>query len=55
MTIVCVGYLGVQISRENFVDILRVIGGLVDEVPEEGFTPGSSIPTGPKELLLWFA
>jgi len=26
-------------SRENFVDNQRAIGRLVDELPEEGFTP----------------
>jgi len=39
MAIVCEGYLGVHVSRENFIDIQRVIRGLVDELPEEGFTP----------------
>ena len=39
MAIVCEGYLGVQVSRESFVDIQRAISGLVDELPEEGFTP----------------
>jgi hypothetical protein len=33
------GYPGIQISRENFADILRAIVQLVDELPEEGFTP----------------
>jgi hypothetical protein len=28
-----------QISRDNFADIQRAIGQLVDELPEEGFTP----------------
>jgi len=32
-------YPGTPISRENFVDIQRAIGRLVDELPEEGFTP----------------
>jgi hypothetical protein len=32
-------YLESQISRENFMDIQRAIGRLVDELPEEGFTP----------------
>jgi hypothetical protein len=39
MAIVCEGYLGVHVSRENFVDIQQVIRGLVNELPEEGFTP----------------
>jgi hypothetical protein len=32
-------YPGIQISKENFADIQRAIGQLVDELPEEGFTP----------------
>jgi hypothetical protein len=32
-------YPGIQISRKNFADIQRAIGQLVDELPEEGFTP----------------
>jgi len=28
-----------QLSKENFIDIQRAIGRLVDELPEEGFTP----------------
>ena len=28
-----------QVSREHFVDIQRAIGRLVDELPDEGFTP----------------
>jgi len=39
MAIVCEGYLGVQISKENFVGIHQAIGGPVDGFPEEGFTP----------------
>ena len=39
MAIVCEGYLGVHVSRENFIDIQRAIPGLVDELPEEEFTP----------------
>jgi len=38
MAIVCDGYPEVQVSKENFVDIQRVIGGFVDELPEQGFT-----------------
>ena len=37
--IVCEGYPGIQISRENFVGIQQVVGGLKDGLPEEGFTP----------------
>jgi hypothetical protein len=32
-------YPGTQISMENFADIQRSIGRLVDELPEEEFTP----------------
>ena len=39
MAIVCEGYPGDQISRDNFVDIQRAIGRLVDGLPEEGVTP----------------
>jgi len=39
MAIVCDGYPEIKISKENFVGIQRAIGGLVDELPEEGFTP----------------
>ena len=28
-----------QVSNENFINILRAIGGLVHGLPEEGFTP----------------
>jgi hypothetical protein len=39
VAVVCEDYLGSQISMENFADIQRAIGQLVDELPEEGFTP----------------
>jgi len=39
MVIVYEGYPGIQISRENFVGIQRAVGGLMDGLPEEGFTP----------------
>ena len=32
-------YPGSQISRDDFVNIQRAIGRLVDELPDEGFTP----------------
>jgi hypothetical protein len=37
--VVCEDYLGSQISKLNFTDIQRAIGRLVDELPEDGFTP----------------
>jgi hypothetical protein len=39
MAIVCDGYPEIQVSKENFIDIQLVISGLVDELPEKGFTP----------------
>ena len=38
MAIVCDAYPQVQVSKENFVNIQRAIDGLVDGLPEEGFT-----------------
>jgi hypothetical protein len=32
-------YPGVQICRKNFVGIQQAFGGLVDGIPEVGFTP----------------
>jgi hypothetical protein len=39
MAMVCEGYLEAQVSKDNFHNIQRAIGGLVDELPEEGFPP----------------
>ena len=39
MAIVCDSYPEIKVSKENFVGIQRAIGGLVDELPEEGFAP----------------
>ena len=39
MAVVCKDYPGSQISKENFVNIQRAIGQLVDELPDEGFNP----------------
>jgi hypothetical protein len=39
MAIICDVYREVQVSNENFINIQRAIGGLVDGLPEEGFTP----------------
>ena len=38
MAVVCENYPESRISKENFTDIQRAIGQLVDELPEEGFT-----------------
>jgi hypothetical protein len=39
MAVVREDYPRGQISKENFVSVQRAIGQLVDELPEEGFTP----------------
>jgi hypothetical protein len=46
---------GDPVSKENFVGIQRVIGGIVDELLQGGSPPGSSILTGLKGLPLWYA
>jgi hypothetical protein len=40
VAILCEGYPGTQVSKDNFVAIQKAVGRLVDELPEEGFTPG---------------
>jgi hypothetical protein len=42
-------------SKEKFVSLQHAIGGIVEELPEEGSPPGSSILIGLKELPLWYA
>ena len=39
IAIVCGGYLTAQVSKKDFGNTQWVIGGLVDELPEEGFVP----------------
>ena len=39
MVVVCENYPESQISKETFVDTQWAISQLVDELPEEGFTP----------------
>jgi hypothetical protein len=39
VVIVFEDYPGGQILKENFADVQRAIGRLVDGLPEEGFTP----------------
>ena len=39
VAVVCEDYPESQISKENYTDIYRAIGWLVDELPEEGLTP----------------
>jgi hypothetical protein len=55
VAIVCEGYPGAQVSKDNFVAIQKAVGRLVDEVPEDGFTPGLTFPTGPKGQRSWSA
>jgi len=55
MTIVCNGYLDVQVSKENLINIQRAIVGLVGEFPEERFIPKLSVPIGPKGLPSWYS
>jgi hypothetical protein len=38
MATVCNSHPHIQIFKENSINIQWVIGGLVDELPEEGFT-----------------
>jgi hypothetical protein len=40
VAIVCEDYPGNQVSKDTFVAIQKAVGRLVDELPEEGFTPG---------------
>jgi hypothetical protein len=39
VAIVCEDYPKTPLTKENFMDIQRMIGRLVDELPEEGLTP----------------
>lgn len=39
MAIICNGYPEVQVSKVKFVDIQQEIGGLINRLPQEGFTP----------------
>jgi len=39
VAVVCENYPESHISKENFLDIKRAIGRLVDKLPEEGLTP----------------
>jgi hypothetical protein len=39
MAIVCESYPEVQVSKESFGDIQRIVGGLVDGLTKKGFTP----------------
>ena len=40
VAIFCGDYPKTHVTREKFVDIQRAIDWLVEELPEEGFTPG---------------
>jgi hypothetical protein len=48
VAIVFEGYPGTQVCKDTFMAIQKAVGWLVDELPEEGFTPGWSTPAGPK-------
>jgi hypothetical protein len=39
MAIICDGYPKAQVTQDDFEKVQREIGGLVDGLPEEGFTP----------------
>jgi hypothetical protein len=39
MATVCEDHSGSQIPKEKLTDVQRAIGQLLDELPEEGFTP----------------
>jgi hypothetical protein len=51
VAVICENYPGAQISQENFLDIQRAIGRLVDELPEEGSSPSWSTPPGKRGQL----
>jgi hypothetical protein len=42
VAIVCEGYPGSQVGKDNFVAIQKPVDRLVDELPEEGFIPGQA-------------
>jgi len=54
LAIVCEGYTGHHISRDNFVDIQRAIGLLVDVLPQEEVTHRLFDSYWAKERPLWF-
>jgi len=55
VAVVCEDYPESQISKENFTDIQRTIGRLVDELKRRGSHPGWLIPAGRKGWSSWFA
>jgi len=64
VAVVCKTYLECQISKENFTDMQRATGQLVDELPEEELTPrlvdfywakGTSIMVCHDEMKDWLA
>jgi hypothetical protein len=54
MDIICDGYPKVQVSKDDFGKIQQAIGGLADELPEEGFTPKPIDTYWAKGLPLWY-
>jgi len=55
VAVVCENYPESQISKENFTDIQRAICRLVDELPEEGFSPSLVDSYWAKGRQLWSA
>jgi hypothetical protein len=55
MAIICDGYPEAQVSKENFINNKRALGGLVDDLPQEGFTSRLFDTCWAKELSLWYA
>jgi len=55
MVIICDTYPETQVYKEKFVSIQRVIGGLEEQLPEEGSPPSSLIFIVLKGLPLWYA
>jgi hypothetical protein len=55
MTIICNGYLDVQVSKENLINIQWPIGGLVGAFPEERFIRKLSVLIEPRGLSSWYA
>jgi hypothetical protein len=54
MVIICDSYPKTQVYKEKFVSIQWAIGGLEEELPEEGSPSSSLIFIGLKGLPLWY-
>jgi hypothetical protein len=55
MTIVRNGYLDVQVSKKNLINIQWAIGGLVGAFPVERFIPKLLVLIEPRGLPSWYA